>query len=793
MHSNSSIILIRLICAAALLLSAISLPLGAQNRKVVISGYARDAASGEPLTGAVIFTQDRTIGVVADKVGYYSLSVERGEITLLCSFTGYKTLSQQLNVTSSTKLDFSLEADKETLEAATVFSKSKRDELKVPQMGLERVDAALVQKLPALMGETDIIRVIQMMPGVQTPSEGATGFSVRGGGIDQNLILMDGAPLYNCGHFLGFLSMFNSDAVRGAELYKGDFPAQYGGRLSSVLDVNTKDGNYHQFGGNASIGLITSKVFVEGPIVPEKLSFMASARRTYLDIFFPLFGDNLPDGTKMFFYDLNGKLSWIASEKDRLYLSAFSGRDTFGLSMDEFDMGKMEFGFANNTQSLRWNHVYGPKLTSDVTLYNSLYKNTLGGDISEAQFDYIQGIRETGLRSGWTWYLNPKNTLQAGINLAYFSIAPGECTPRGETTIVNNVKMPESYAVQPAFYIQNEQKIGKLTLRYGLRYSTFTNLGGTEQRFFDPVTHELIDVKEYAKGKTIKTHGGLEPRISASLPITEDLSIKGAYSRTYQYLQQARVSITGSPVDTWFTASPNTKPQISDQVSLGFNSLFADQALELSFEGFYKKNHNAIDFVENSGIVIDNVDREGLLRTGDGWSYGTELMLKYDFTKWSGWLSYTWSRAYYDIPELNGGKVYRSPLNHEHAVNFVLSYDFNRRLSLSGEWVFYSGAPTTYPVGRFSYLGKWTPIYSGRNEDSLPDYHRMDLSLTYRTKGRVQEKRFSGEWNLSLYNAYSRHNAWSIAFNYDRKENEAQALKVYLFTIIPSLSYNIKF
>ncbi|MBQ9713522.1 MAG: TonB-dependent receptor [Bacteroidales bacterium] len=779
--------------AAILLLSVLSIPLSAQSRKVVLSGYVRDASSGEPLTGAVIFTEDRSVGVVADRVGYYSLSVAGGEVTLLCSFTGYITETKKVNATSSTKVDFALNTDKETLEAATVFSKSKRDELKIPQMGLERVDAALVQKLPALMGETDIIRVIQMMPGVQTPSEGATGFSVRGGGVDQNLILMDGAPLYNCGHFLGFLSMFNSDAVRGAELYKGDFPAQYGGRLSSVLDVNTKDGNYHQFGGNASIGLITSKVFVEGPIIPEKLSFMASARRTYLDIFFPLFGDNLPDGTKMFFYDLNGKLSWIASEKDRFYLSAFSGRDTFGLSMDEFDMGKMEFGFTNNTQSLRWNHVYGPKLTSDVTLYNSLYRNTLGGDISEAQFDYIQGIRESGLRAGWTWYLNPKNTMQAGVNFAYFSLAPGECTPKGETTIVNNVKMPEAYAVQPAFYIQNEQKIGKLTLRYGFRYSTFTNLGGTEQRYFDPVTHELTDVKEFPKGKTIKTYGGLEPRISASLPLTEDLSIKGAYSRTYQYLQQARVSITGSPVDTWFTSSPNTKPQISDQVSLGINSLFADQALELSFEGFYKKNHNAIDFVENSGIVIDNVNREGLLRTGNGWSYGTELMLKYDFTKWSGWLSYTWSRAYYDIPELNGGKVYRSPLNHEHAVNFVLSYDFNRRLSLSGEWVFYSGAPTTYPVGRFSYLGKWTPLYSGRNEDTLPDYHRMDLSLTYRTKGRVQEKRFSGEWNLSLYNAYSRHNAWSIAFNYDRKEKEAQALKVYLFTIIPSLSYNIKF
>ena len=259
-------------------------------------------------------------------------------------------------------MDFRLETDRETLEAATVFSKSKREELKLPQLGLERVDAAIVKKLPALMGESDIIRVIQMMPGVQTPSEGATGFSVRGGGIDQNLILIDGAPVYNCGHFLGFLSMFNSDAIRSAELYKGDFPASYGGRIASVLDIDTKDGNQHRFGGSASIGLITSKVFVEGPVVPEKLSFMATARRTYLDLFFPLLGNNLPDKTQMFFYDLNAKLSWIAGEKDRVYLSAFSGRDVFGLSMEEFDMGRMKFGFRNNTQSLRWNHVYGPAL-----------------------------------------------------------------------------------------------------------------------------------------------------------------------------------------------------------------------------------------------------------------------------------------------------------------------------------------------------------------------------------------------------------------------------------------------
>ena len=770
-----------------------ALPLHSQGRKAIVSGHVRDASSGEPLTGAVIFTKDKKSGVSADNSGYYSLALDKGEVALLCSFTGYKTIERSFTVTSSRIEDFDMEPDNETLEAATVFSKTKRDELKIPQMGKQRVDATLVKSLPALMGENDIIRVIQMMPGVQTPSEGATGFSVRGGGVDQNLILIDGAPVYNCGHFLGFLSMFNSDAIRGAELYKGDFPAMYGGRISSILDISGKDGNNREFGGNASFGLITSKVFMEGPIIPEKLSFMAAGRRTYIDLFFPLLGDNLPEHTKMYFYDLNTKLTWIAGKNDRLYLGAFDGKDVFGLGMEEFDMGKMDFGFANHTQSLRWNHVYGHKLTSDVTLYNSIYRNTLSGDMSEALFDYIQSIRETGLKAGWTWYVNPRNTIQAGLGMAYYSIAPGECQPRGGTTVVNNVVMPSTYAAQPSAYIQNEQKIWNLTVRYGLRFSSFTTLGGTTQRYFDPVTHKLTSVTDIPKGERIKTYNGLEPRISASLPLGKDWSVKGAYSRSYQYLQQARISITGSPIDTWFTASPNTKPQLSDQFSLGINALFADEALEASVEGFHKSGKNVIDFVENPGIVLDNVDREGLLRSGSSTSYGIETMLKYELDKWNGWISYTWSRALYDIPELNGGKEYRSPLNHEHAVRFVLTYDFNKRLSASTEWVFYSGSPTTYPIGRYTHMGSWVPVYSERNNDRLPDYHRLDLSLTYRTAGRAEGKRWSGEWNLSFYNAYSRHNAWSIAFNYDRLDNTAKAIKVYLFTVIPSVSYNIKF
>ena len=766
---------------------------GAQSRRSVLSGYVLDAASGEPLVQAVVYLEDRKTAAVADQTGFYSLTIPAGKHTVTCSYFGYKDAVLEVELSRATKQDFHMEFDREELDAATIQSRSKRSELVLPQMGMERVDATLIQKMPTLMGEADIIRVIQMMPGVQTPSEGATGFSVRGGGVDQNLILMDGAPIYNSGHFLGFLSMFNGDALRGADLYKGDFPAQYGGRIASVLDISTKDGNKNQFGGNASIGLITSKLFVEGPIVPGKLSFMLAGRRTYVDLFFPLLGDNIPDNTKMFFYDLNAKLSWTAGEKDRVYLSAFSGRDIFGFSMADFDLGDVEFGNANHTQSLRWNHFYSPKLTSDVTLYHSLFNNSIGANMEAAAFDYLQGIREYGLKAGWTWYPNSTNTVRAGIQLARYTIMPGDLVPRAEATVVNELHHPKIYAFHPVVYLQNEQKIDRLTIRYGLRLSTFQTLGPTEQRYFDPESHALTEVIQYRKGDKIRKWNALEPRISASWSIHPDFSLKGAWSRTNQFLQQARISISGSPVDTWFTSSPNVEPQLCDQFSLGANALFFDQGLELSLEGFYKHSRNAMDFIDNPGLVLDNPNREGLLRFGTAYAYGTELMLKYDFTRWSGWLAYTWSRSWYDIPEINGGKPYPSPLNHEHAVNFVLTYDISKQLSASAEWVFYSGAPTTYPVGRYQYRGHWVPVYASRNEDRLPDYHRADLSLTWRTKGRVQQKRWSGEWNLSVYNVYARHNAWSIAFSYDDENAKFQSYKVYLFTAIPSLSYNIRF
>ena len=775
------------------LLSVLLAGFPAAAQKAVLSGYVKEASSGEPLLGAVVFTEDLSVGVSTNNSGFYSLQVDRKKQVIKCSYAGYVTAEVTVDPAVSLKYDFALEEDRAVLDAATVFSKSKREQLTLPQLGKETVSGDIIRKLPALMGEADVIRVIQMMPGVQTPSEGSTGFSVRGGGIDQNLVLMDGAPLYNSGHFLGFMSMFNGDAVKNAQLYKGDFPATFGGRLSSVLDVSTRDGNNNEFKGNFSIGLITSKLALEGPIIKDKLSFMLAGRRTYLDVFFPLFGNSIPPKTQMFFYDLNGKLSWVAGPRDRVSLSAFSGKDVFGMSMEDYDLDLMKFSFANNTQTLHWSHEFSPKVFFNASLYNSRYNAGMDCEMTSTSFDYLTGIRETGLRAGVTWYINPQNTVQAGVHAAYYRLDPGDVTPSNDESIVQALHMPQSYGVSPALYVQNEQKIGRLTLRYGFRLATFSSLGEADQRYYDPKTHELTKTVHFDKGKAIRTDLGFEPRISGSFSVNPDFSLKAAYSRSFQYIQQVPISISGSPVDAWFITSPNIEPQCSDQFSAGVNALFVDQALELSAELFYKNNKNTMDFKENPGFVFYDAGREGLLRFGKSHSFGAELMLRYDFDRFGGWVSYTWSRAMYYIPELNGDKPYRSPLNHEHAVNFVLSYDFSRRVSASADWVFYSGAPTTFPTGRFEYGGSYASIYSGRNEDTLPNYHRMDLSLTLKSKKRAEGRPWGSEWNFSFYNVYSRHNAWSVAFMYNKGGERPVAMKVYLFTIIPSISYNVSF
>ena len=763
------------------------LPASASAQKgVTVSGYVKDAASGEVIIGAVVNEAGTTTGAMTNAYGFYSLELRPGERKVACSVLGYAADTLTVSLAGNLRHDFLLSEASLTLSESKVTANSAKERLQRPEMGVANITGSLAKTVPVLFGETDIIKVIQMMPGVQAPSEGSTGFSVRGGGVDQNLILMDEAPVYNAGHFMGFFSVFNNDAVKTADLYKGDMSAKYGGRIASLLDVHTVDGNMQEFGGNVSLGLISSKAFIEGPIVPGKASFMVAARRTYIDLFFPIF--KALKGDTMYFYDVNAKANWIVNENNRLFLSVFSGRDVFGMhNKEEMDID-MDVDFANNTQSLRWNHVFSPKLFANVTVLNSLYDYGMDLFYSATDIDFKSHLNSQSAKADFSWFASARNTVGFGVQGSYFTISPAELSPRSEG-IFSEYSYPKTHAAEAGAYLEDEIKAADwLSLRCGLRLSYFSTLGQSVQKYFD-AEHNLDHETEFAKGSRIKDWWGLEPRFSSSFIITPSFSLKASYNRNRQYIQQAVYSISGSPLDIWFTASPNVKPQISDQFSVGAFKNFLSDKLETSVELFYKNNQNTIDFVDHPNVLMnDNMEAE--LRSGRSYAFGLETMVKFNWEKLNGWVGYTWSRAKNIIPEINGGKPYDSPRNHEHSLSVVASYSISRRLSASADWIYYSGAPTTFPAGVYRIGGAVVPLYSDRNKDHFPDYHRLDCSLTL--QGKHLEKRVHGEWNLSIYNLYSRHNAWALDYSYG-PDGEPDCKKYYLFTIVPSLSYTLYF
>ena len=753
-----------------------------------VSGHVKDAATGEVLIGVAVYPSGNIrAGKATNAYGFYSLELPAGEYTIVCEAIGYRTDSLQISLKGNLRKDFILEEDSFAIEGSTVTAVSKREKLLRPETSLVNLSGDFIKKVPVLFGETDIIKVIQMMPGVQAPSEGSTGFSVRGGGVDQNLVLMDEAPVYNAGHFMGFFSVFNNDAVKTGDLYKGDISAKYGGRLSSLLDIHTIDGNMTELGGSLSLGLISSKALLEGPIVKDKASFMVAARRTYIDLFFPLFG--ALKGDRMFFYDVNAKANWIINDNNRLYLSVFNGKDVFAMKNSEAADLNLDMGFANNTQSLRWNHIFSPKLFSNFTLLNSHYDFNTLLEFSATDVDMGSNLHNQGFKADFNWFMNASNTVSFGFQGNRYVISPAIFTPRSEG-IFSEYTYPETMAYAPDFYLQNEQKIGtKVTLRYGLRLSNFATVGERTQRYYND-EHRLDHTEDFAKGETVKAWHALEPRFSSSFSITPSMSFKAAWSRNVQYIQQAIYSISGSPLDIWFSASPNIKPQVSDQYTVGFFKNFFNDALETSVELFYKDNRNTIDFKDHPNVIM-NEDLEAEIRTGTSFARGAEFMVKYEKGKFDGWISYTLSQARYKIPEINGGKPYDSPMNHKHSVSVIGTYRFSKRLSTSADWVYYSGAPTTYPSGVYEVGGSRVPLYSDRNRDHFPDYHRLDLSLTLQGRRVPAGKRGHGEWNFSVYNVYSRHNAWALDFHYNDDTEEITARKVYLFTAIPSISYTL--
>ncbi len=751
--------------------------------KYTISGYIKDAENGETLIGATVFVRELRVGAAANIYGFYSLSLAPGKYTLEYSFMGYTRQIRQLDLNQNVVISMELSPEVKVMQEVTVTAERPDKNIKQAEMSTARLDMKTIRQIPALMGEVDVIKAIQMLPGVQATSEGTSGFSVRGGGLDQNLIVLDEATVYNASHLMGFFSVFNNDAVRDVKLYKGDMPANYGGRLSSVLDVRMKEGNNKQFKGTGGVGLISSRLTLEGPIVNEKTSFLVSGRRTYADLFFPLFSDEDLKKSIMYFYDLNLKMNHQFNNNNRLYLSAYLGRDIFG------QKGRSKAGFGNKTATLRWNHQFSQKLFSNLTAIASNYDYSLSTEQGGGKYVWKSNLLDYTVKTDFNFYPNPNNEIKFGISATLHELDPIDAwiyTKESDTTM--RFPSMKNYELEYAAYISNQQKIGeKITLKYGLRYTLFQNIGKSTLNNFDE-NHEYIGSTEYKKGEIFHSYPAWEPRLGVMYNINNVSSVKASYSRTYQFLQLASVSNGGMPLDYWFPSNNNVKPQKSDQFGIGYFRNFSNNKFETSIELFYKQMDNVIDFKDHTSTLF-NSRLEGDIRTGEAYSYGAEFLIRKNEGKLNGWISYTLSRAIRKIPEINSGKEYSAPYDKPHNVNVVLNFNATKRLIVSANWVFASGTPITFPVVSFEVDNTAIPIYSERNEYRMRSYHRLDLSATI--KGKEHPGRFwNGEWVFSVYNAYGRHNDWML--NFDLEKGKAE--RTYLpFVFFPAITYNFNF
>ena len=750
-----------------------------------ISGKISDQTNGESLIGATVFITELKTGTVSDIYGNFSITLKPGSYTVVISYIGYKPEVRKIDLSQNITLNIELHVKQQDLPEVEVTAEKDDKNITAPEMSTVRMDMKTIEKIPALFGEVDIIKAIQMLPGVQSVSEGSSGFSVRGGAADQNLILLDEALVYNASHLMGFFSVFNNDAIKDVKLYKGDMPPQFGGRLASVLDIHMNEGNSKKYEVNGGIGLIASRLTVEGPIWKDRSSFIVSGRRTYADLYLPLSSEKSLQNNKLYFYDLNAKINYRINDNNRIFLSGYFGRDVF-----KNQFASMQWG--NGTGTIRWNHLFTKKLFSNFSVIYSDYRYMLGaGDGGESSWEWNSNLRDVGVKADLTGYLNTNNTLKFGASVIYHMIDPGVAKGVGES-VFSEVSVPKNYALETGVYVGNEQHIARRFIaKYGIRFSVFQNVGPGTVFNYDE-NHNVIDSVVYGSGVFYKNYYGVEPRLGLLYEINEKSSVKASYSRTNQYLQLAQNTTVGTPLDIWFPASPNVKPQVCDQVAAGYFRNFRKNTLETSVEVYYKWMNNVVDFKDFAQLLL-NTHLEGEIRTGKAYSYGAEFMVKLNEKKLNGWVSYTYSRVFRQIPEINNGEKYPAPYDKPNNVAIVLNYKLAKRWEISANWVYATGAPVTFPTGRAVIGGKVIPIYSDRNAYRYQDYHRLDLSATFYSKEKPGRK-FAWDLNFSIYNVYNRHNTWTINFTQDNiNHDETYAEKVYLFGIIPSVTFNFHF
>lgn len=765
--------------------------------KVTLSGYLKDAKNGEALIGATVYKKGTNVGASTNAYGFYSLTLQKGNDSIVFSYIGYKTIIKNVELTGNLTLNIELEEDNKELEEVVVSAEKEDKNVKSMEMSVAQLDIKQIQKMPALFGEVDVIKSIQLLPGVTTVGEGASGFNVRGGNIDQNLVLLDEAPVYNSSHLFGFFSVFNPDAVKDVKLIKAGIPAQYGGRASSILDIRMKEGNNKKLEANGGIGTIFSRLSIEAPIVKDKASFIIAGRRSYIDVLAkPFLAKQSADlkNAKFYFYDLTAKLNWRLNDKNTVFASGYLGRDVFGAGFT--------FNWGNSTATVRWNHVFNSKLFMNLSTFYSNYDYELGfkDDGTGQKFSWKSNILNYSIKPDFIYYLNNRNTIRFGAQAIMFTFAPGKAVVTTKDGKDINISLDNKYGMEYALYADNEQKLtDKFSVQYGLRWSFFNYMGdGTKFVYRDtiPNTSKPLDHEEkYGMWKTMKSYNLPEPRLSLNYTINDISSVKLSYNRNAQYLHIVSNTAASTPLDVYTPVTNNIKPLICDQIAAGYFRNFKDNMFETSAEVYYKYMQNQLDYVDNASLLL-NKYLEGDLIQGLGRAYGLELYVKKKKGKFNGWVSYTLSKTERKVRGISNGDWFLSKYDRTHNVNTVLVYDLNKRFSFSANFVYMTGTPATFPNVKLEIQGYVIPYNTDgtRNNYRNTSYNRLDLGITYNFKSN-ERKRWKSTLVLSVYNVYNRRNAFSIYFrqNPDYPVNTEAVRYSVIGSIVPAITYNFKF
>jgi hypothetical protein len=771
-------------------------------QKFTLSGTISDAKNNESIIGVNVYIPELKTGTTTNEYGFYSITIPKGNYEVQVSYVSFQTVTENINLEKNTKNNFKLSSIGEQLQEVVITKDKKATNIRKAEMSINKLSIATIKKMPVVLGEVDVLKSILLLPGVTNAGEGASGFNVRGGGADQNLILLDEATIFNSSHVFGFFSVFNPDAIKALKLYKGGIPARYGGRASSVLDIYQKDGSSTGFHMNGGIGLISSRLLAEGPIVKDKGSFLIGGRASYAHLFLKLSQEQKNNAA--YFYDLNTKLSYKLNPNNNLFLSGYFGRDVFSLDKSFTNT------YGNSTLNLRWNHLFNDKLFSNLSVIYSDYY--FGLDLDLAGFKWDSGIKNYNIKYDFKNYISDKFKLNFGANSIYYDFNPGTINPTNPNSGINFSQLDKKYAFEPALYIEAEQDISKkVSLYYGLRYSLFYRLGQSTTNIYannepvifnqDTQTYQKatpIGTTFYDKNKVIQNYNYLEPRFSIAYEIDKNQSLKASYNRMVQYLQLVSNTSSPTPLDIWMPSDNFIKPQIADQVALGYFRNFNEEMYSFEAETFYKKIQNRMDYIDGADLIANEAIEQVILN-GQMRSYGLELMFRKNEGRFTGWISYTLSKSEQQTPGrnsseigINNGKWYSSAYDKLHNLAITSSYNLNKKWSFGANFILQSGQPVTYPNGQYTYQDILVPSYGLRNENRLPIYNHLDLSATL-TPHKNDNRSWNSEWVFSIYNVYNRKNAASINFQQNADTGNNEALRTSIFGIVPAVSYNFKF